>query len=94
MSKSMHTPGKWVAEECFSPKENWFIRDAEGKCVLSGLGLSQEHARLMASAPELLEALKSVLDSLGALSNPSGLSGWMSKDDADKIFAALAKAGV
>lgn len=33
-----------------------------------------------------------ILDSMGALSNPSELLGIMPKDDADKIFAALAKA--
>lgn len=42
--------------------------------------------------PELVEALRNVLDGLGALANPSELQDWLPEHEADAVFAALAKA--
>lgn len=50
------------------------------------------NARLIAAAPELLEALESVLDSLGALTKQHELLGHMDEGEANKVWAALHKA--
>lgn len=47
---------------------------------------------LRAAAPDLLEALESVLDSIGALTKRHELYGHMSEKEADQVFAAIAKA--
>lgn len=50
------------------------------------------NAALIAAAPELLEALKTVLDGLGALSNPTDLENRIGKAESDRVFAAISKA--
>jgi hypothetical protein len=51
-----------------------------------------ELRRLQALNAELVEALESVLDSLGALTKQHELLDRMSEEDATAVFAALAKA--
>lgn len=72
---SAHTPGPWVSTDMVTPR-NWTDRKMIGECVLvrteefaiadvrSDFCIAEEakaNARLIAAAPELLEALKAVL---------------------------------
>ena len=68
-----HTPGPWALED-------GYIRDPDGKCVLDveDANISTGDALLMAAAPDLLEALKSMCEGFSALK--------------DSDFPALAKA--
>lgn len=92
--ENIHTPGPWhvradgsvgsvqrggmvVAQPCIEPKNQ---------------GDQAANARLISAAPELLRALLDVLDRLGALSNPNELLDMMEQEDADKVWAAIAKA--
>lgn len=62
---SKHTPGPWEAftEESFSGW--WAVQDGNGHEIGSGDGgFDEEDARLMASAPELLEALEEAVCAL------------------------------
>ncbi len=85
---SKHTAGPWVVEDDASryadSKGCYYIRDAVGhvgRTQARGEEKNLANARLMAAAPDLLEALKEVL----AISDR--------KHDAwDKAHAAIAKA--
>ena len=94
-----HTPGPWVADDNegfsmwkiysrMSPSGSW----VQGPCVAKVIGDSAEadaNARLIAAAPELLEALEKALDALGG-NDPYDLG----YDDSicGYIRAAIAKA--
>lgn len=61
---SKHTPGPWSLQEC-SNGGALLIRGLYGKHQQSHLQIVPiEDARLIAAAPELLEALKAVMPSL------------------------------
>lgn len=68
-------------------------RDAanEVKRKAENLAYAQDKA-LKEAAPDLLAALTDVLDSLGALSNPSELENRMGVESATRVFAAITKA--
>lgn len=84
----------WYLDDKFPV--NGVVWDAGQKlCVVETL--SRRDGKKIAAGPELLEAckaglsnLESVLDSLGALSNPSELRGHgFNADDITEVFAAL-----
>lgn len=59
MSKAKHTPGPWEAFTQSSFSGWWSVRDSNGREIGSGDGgFEIADARLIASAPELLEALR------------------------------------
>ena len=75
MTKAKHTPGPWIftsEKECFSPDD--YDGDDRGYYAVSGSPEFQIHdpipgvryadAKLMAAAPELLEALRTCLGEL------------------------------
>ena len=62
-----HTPGPWHAAKHFQTDENGVPINAHGLQIavskyLGGTDQSFDNAKLIAAAPELLEALKNVLD--------------------------------
>jgi hypothetical protein len=91
------TPGPWTAADrvvVTTIESNGFATWL-ANCAVGGSGCDQQlaNAHLIAAAPELYEALRSVLDALGALSNPSELYARLGNDDACKrVWDALAKA--
>lgn len=62
--KTKHTPGPWIAKEFAG---NWNVTTTEkprthNVCKVSDLDDTEANARLIAAAPELLEALRSCLE--------------------------------
>jgi len=59
MSKAQHTAGPWAHEKAMASREVWHVRSKKQGCIASLEGKSAEaNARLIAAAPDLLEALK------------------------------------
>ena len=89
-----HTPGPWKAEACpcgHSACRSWNVRP-----ITYGQGIigDEADARLMAAAPELLEALKAAVDSLQYVNDSLPLtSGYgVRHERIEKGLAAIAKA--
>jgi hypothetical protein len=63
-------------------------------CTGSGASFAEDcaNAALIAAAPDLLEALRTVLDSMGALTKQHELENHMRPEEAAQVWAALAKA--
>jgi len=90
MSAGKFTPGDW------STGPAWIVKSDDGNhicdCSLSyiiGPHQQEANARLIAAAPELLEALQNLLDYCESTSN--GEPGWP-RDAPEKAKAAIAKA--
>lgn len=95
-----HTPTPWHVER----DDN--VVSCDGTLIAAAYGVyPKEYDRTSAASDaefivravncheELLWALKTVLDSMGALSNPTELGGWaISERDQSKIMAAIARA--
>lgn len=61
MSDVKHTPGPWTAKEFASPADTFYVLDSEGHLLLgAGKTITKADALLIAAAPELLAALKSL----------------------------------
>ena len=89
MSDIKHTPGPWVAEDRTSKGAGFSIIATEVHFSCCGVAhyVGQADARLIAAAPELLEACKRLIGSLGVMiCDPD--------NDGDILFsrAAIAKA--
>jgi hypothetical protein len=88
---SAHTPGPWELRR--STRHNyWFIDypQQEGSVTLTKLDCGESDARLIAATPELLQVLKSLMDTRGShfINNEvDGMHGW---DEA--ALAAISKA--
>ena len=86
--KTKHTPGPWLAQPDPTPisKDDWCI-GVDGGPVDCVATCSERDARLIAAAPELLEALL-------AIERVDGWKGWHhSYDEAcEKARTAIAKA--
>lgn len=55
-----HTPGPWKLRE--TPNDCDFTHEIDGiACIYAGNGLATANAKLIAAAPELLEALQAVI---------------------------------
>jgi len=91
------TPGPWTYEDCFHPE---FIIRAKGLGVIArsiypdGNGIGRANARLIAAAPELLDALRGFLDCIGT--RKPDVDGYYSepihRDEVERARAAIAKA--
>ena len=86
--ETKHTPGPWVADGSEITTETW-VCGADGKriCTMRPSFADWSNARLIAAAPELLEALMDALKDLEALSQWDNASAC-----ARKARAAIAKA--
>jgi hypothetical protein len=90
-----HTPGPWkVNATPHSSNQDWVVLDSgtngRNKRVCAVYSDNDEaDARLIAAAPELLEALIGLLDEVNDM---SGRCGWMGNGFRAKAHAALAKA--
>jgi hypothetical protein len=98
-----HTPGPWRIEQgvYIMPPEN---STQFSICKMGGIQREESrkaNARLIAAAPELLEACKALLLALdgdgemaGILDTTDGYYGWgqVTKDIRDAAYAAIAKA--
>jgi hypothetical protein len=82
-----HTPVNWVAIQPDDAGGWWIVTDEAGKELGSGDGgLSEEDARLIAAAPEILEALTRTLSYLTSYPGNGAMSAY------DQARAAIAKA--
>lgn len=92
---SGHTPGPWKWRNHKGSITNCELVGADGTviCVAeSGDGGVTADDELIAAAPELLEALEILMDDLGALTNKTELFNRLNDTDAEKVYAAYAKA--
>ena len=80
--KTAFTPGPWNIGKSYT--DEIAIRERQGGCVAVACAMPEEesNARLIAAAPELLEALQQILDADGDLN----------AIDFDMARAAIAKA--
>jgi len=90
MNKPKHTPGPWTAK-AYSRTNKCFVATSTGEIIFEQLARSTEtispDARLIASAPELLEALHGLIDFAEALAADGGRSA-----DLREAYNAIAKA--
>ena len=97
MSGAVHTPGPWEVVKLSGIGGPHSIRmKYSGDKTFYGVRQIHrlEDARLIAAAPELLEALVDVLDSQGAMTNVSEFPNClnMTEDRGREILALIAKA--
>lgn len=98
-----HTPGPWVWDSTvwdYDPKEDapWLVTEASGDRVLHGKIQcpSEANARLIAAAPDLLEAIELFVAWSKDENHNTGSTFWgridMLRDLDSKAIAAIAKA--
>lgn len=91
MSAAKHTPGPWRLRAAAGSRSLWRIVNAAGRVIgtisrpFQGVDAADADARLIAAAPELLEALQAAYDAL-AISYP------LHSCDMDKRGAILGQA--
>ena len=94
--KTKHTPGPWTIAESMYGVGNLLVagvvKDHQpiANCGYDDTGESQANARLIASAPELLEALTFALDMLDHL--PDRIGGIGTKYVKERMTTAITKA--
>lgn len=95
MSQAKHTPGPWV----WTPESesiHGYSPEGEALVVVYELNTNEADARLIAAAPELLEAAKMVLAWHDAETDPSGTTFWerveMCRESEDALRTAVEKA--
>ena len=95
---SKHTPGPWIVYEFVdgydirSPEaECWVAMSSDPEAVWGAIG-REEDARLIAAAPELLEALEFFVAAGGKGRTFYAVEGELLQDCVDKARAAIAKA--
>ena len=91
MSNASHTPGPWKSRP--ENKGSWtaVVHAAGGECIAvcsSGSADNHANARLVAAAPELLEALQFCLDQM----DPDRHTVERIDKAMDRAYAAIAKA--
>lgn len=86
---SKHTPGPWVESQTYSNKRFVAVKTASGLQAIAEIQSKPEHvnhdSRLIAAAPELLEALKVAL-----IANE--LTTGLTEPELDQVRHAIAKA--
>ena len=102
MSSHTRGPWDWHRDKHDDGRNNGSViadaKSGRARCVCKAPQYETDkqwtaNANLIAAAPDLVEALTSVLDALGALTNRNELLGrGMTADEVDFIFASLAKA--
>jgi hypothetical protein len=105
MNKSKHTPGPWKAQPREFPEGQWFLEgqwEVVSTCEIEWLIAAaaphidgdpdEANARLIAAAPELLEALISATRCLAWHVEEHGRSGAMDGVTLERARAAIAKA--
>jgi hypothetical protein len=92
MSNTQHTPGPWIYDDRYVNVIAEDGRAIAGRPAWSSLSPDSEEAdaRLIAAAPELLEACEAALFALDCAINLQGLQ--LLIPTADKVRAAIAKA--
>ena len=83
MSAAKHTPGPWMVTPESETVHGW-SHEGEALIVVYELGTNENDHRLIAAAPELLEALASILEDMD--------SDYGTNYDYAKARAAIAKA--
>ena len=89
MSGAAHSPGPWIAVHCADDGGEFSIHAANGIHVALSIGGTKSeaaNARLIAAAPELLEALRGLMKLDEELSSEGAI------EALDKARAAIAKA--
>lgn len=93
MSEIKHTPGPWsVSFECVDPE--WAIVATRGGVVIANVNadhLQDANARLIAAAPDLLEAVAGLIRLSEAIRHSVGL-GKNQLERIERAKAAIAKA--
>jgi hypothetical protein len=87
---TLYTPRPWKAERGTAGTEHPLFVTAPGKDGIRPWCDADAH--LMAAAPDLLDALTLVLDSLGALTKRHELDGWLSAAEQKTVWEAIDKA--
>ena len=95
MSGAAHTPGPWIAVHCADDGGEFSMHAANGINVALSIGGTKSeaaNARLIAAAPELLEALQACMDFLEPMrfDRPSDDARALELDELSR--AAIAKA--
>lgn len=66
---AQHTPGPWFTEAT-STIGHHYIVDSEGFTIATPSPMGQANARLIAAAPELLSALRQLMEYTGGWNSP------------------------
>lgn len=96
-NKAKHTPGPWIYTNWGKDGDEANIRAKDGENTLH-IGVVSfrnvdANARLIAAAPELLEALESILKTLNAVTEHTPYNGIVETTDSYKnAISAIAKA--
>lgn len=95
MNAAKHTPGPWTIREHPNSGAGVYIEPGIGEVYGAGR-IPAANARLIAAAPELLEAMNAALDALSCEGDYEHLSRRSSGEQIDAahslLFAAIAKA--
>lgn len=83
-----HTPGPWAVDNLTVRWGGYFVADCDGKGDIARQGECQANARLIAAAPDLLDALVALSGALQTYVN--GTEDW---PELMQARAAIAKAG-
>jgi hypothetical protein len=73
MPQSKHTPGPWAYRKAFDTSQTFYIEGPDGSWLCkSTISATEANARLIAAAPELLEALKDAMATFANVQFPHG----------------------
>jgi hypothetical protein len=92
---SKHTPGPWVIDPCH---DGWQLLANGSNVTAAPFDCSDEDARLMAAAPELLASLRATVELLSAASDSGSLYGtfdvrWRELLDSVRLVIERAEGG-
>lgn len=96
-----HTPGKWIVGSLDRNEQRQVVSEVGSlvavcahECLRVNEPIMEANARLIAAAPELLEALKGIMQLQLAYAKPKHIDGTGGRRDEvfDRVAAAIAKA--